>query len=125
MKLYKCYICGNMVVSVNDNGVIPKCCGRDMSLLSPGSDDGVKEKHVPVVNIDGDEVKVTVGSVIHPMTNDHYIEMIIMETDKGIYVRKLTYNDEPKACFKLCKDEKILGVYSYCNIHSLYKYEKE
>lgn len=80
-----------------------------------------KEKHVPVLYLNGDKLEVSVGSTPHPMLEAHHIEWIMLITDKGTQLKRLKANEEPKASFLLEKDEKILEVYSYCNIHGLWK----
>lgn len=120
MKMYRCKICGNIVAVVNDGGVNPMCCGQDMELLSPGTSDGDTEKHVPKVTCNMNKVMVEVGAKLHPMTPEHYINMIVLETDKGAYIRFLTDNDVPSVEFTIGKDEKPIMAYSYCNIHSLF-----
>ena len=76
---------------------------------------------VPVVSIKGNKVDVVVGSVIHPMTPEHFIQFIVLETEKGFQVKELTPSDEPKASFTLAEGEKIVAVYEYCNLHNLWK----
>lgn len=96
-------------------------CNSNIELLNAKTADTSVEKHVPVVNIDGENVEVVVGSTLHPMEEKHYIEYIILETEKGAYVRYLNPGDEPKANFVLAKDEKVKAAYEYCNIHGLWK----
>ena len=84
--------------------------------------DASKEKHVPVVEIEGNKVKVRIGSVDHPMLDVHYIEMIIIETKKGLHVKYLNPGEEPYAEFLLDEDEAV-AAYEYCNLHGLWKYE--
>lgn len=98
-------------------------CKCNIELLNAKTADTSVEKHVPVVNIDGENVEVVVGSTLHPMEEKHYIEYIILETEKGAYVRYLNPGDEPKANFVLAKDEKVKAAYEYCNIHGLWKNE--
>ncbi|MBQ7640887.1 MAG: hypothetical protein IJS83_00310 [Acholeplasmatales bacterium] len=81
--------------------------------------DAAVEKHVPVVKIDGDLVTVTVGEVIHPMVDNHYIEFIEIETKKGIQRKNLKPNEEPVAVFKLYDDE-FVKAYAYCNLHGMW-----
>ena len=81
--------------------------------------DASVEKHVPVVEFSGNVVTVTVGSVIHPMEEVHYIEFIEIETTKGIQRKNLKPNEEPKARFVLC-DEEYVKAYAYCNLHGMW-----
>lgn len=120
IKFYKCNVCGNLVITLNDSGLTPICCGRDMEDLEPGTTDGEVEKHVPIWMMDGCKVIVSVGSDPHPMTPEHYIQWIVLRTNKGIYAKSLTPEDEAEACFKLCKNEVVESIYEYCNRHGLW-----
>ena len=85
------------------------------------NDDLGSEKHVPVVTTCCNKVTVKIGKTPHPNAKDHYIQWIMLVTNKGMYVKYLNPEDDPQAFFTLCKKEEPLEVYSYCNIHSLYK----
>lgn len=94
----------------------------DLNEVRVGTVDAAVEKHVPVVEIEGNLVKVSVGSVEHPMLDVHYIEMIIIETKKGLQVKYLNPGEKPYAEFVLENDE-FVAAYEYCNLHGLWKYE--
>ena len=81
--------------------------------------DAAREKHVPVVTVEGNTVSVTVGSVEHPMTEEHYITWIYLETEKGGQRKALKPGEAPSATFTLIDDEPV-GVYEYCNLHGLW-----
>ncbi len=121
LKFCKCKHCGNVATKITDKGVKLYCCGEEMKELVAGTTDGAKEKHVPVYEVNGSEVSVVIGEVIHPMIEAHYIEWIGVETTKGFYFKKLNPNDEPKAVFNLTSDEKLVTVFEYCNLHGLWK----
>lgn len=128
MKFYHCKTCGNIIVMLEDSGVTPVCCGSNMEELVPLTEDGPKEKHVPVIACKEDGVvEVTIGEQLHPMTDEHYIKWIVLETDKGKYIKTLKPGADPIVCFKLCESEIPITAYEYCNIHSLWgkKYEEE
>lgn len=74
MKFYKCAHCGKIIAVVKETGVPVMCCGQKMAEIVPDSTDAATEKHVPVYTVNGSTVKVSVGSVAHPMTEEHYIE---------------------------------------------------
>ena len=76
-KFLLCRRCGNLIEMINDSGVTPICCGTDMNELTPNSVEAATEKHIPVVEIDGNIAKVTVGSTLHPMEEAHYIEWMV------------------------------------------------
>ena len=93
---------------------------KDEIELKANSTDAAKEKHVPEINVKGDEVEIVVGSTLHPMTEEHYIEAIVLVTSEKTVMKKLQPTDEPKASFKLVKNEKINKAYAYCNLHGLW-----
>ncbi|MGM9858475.1 MAG: desulfoferrodoxin family protein [Bacilli bacterium] len=121
MKFYLCNHCKNLVEMVKDSGVNPSCCGELMTELVPGTSDGAVEKHLPVVNVEGNNVTVVVGSVDHPMVDVHYIEWIVVETTKGVLRHNLLPGDAPRAEFLLSEGEKVIATYAYCNLHGLWK----
>jgi superoxide reductase len=96
-----------------------------MTLLTPGSTDGALEKHVPVIEKDGKSVTVKVGSVPHPMTEEHYIQFIALENGAGDVIRivKLTPADEPEAKFNVCDPAAPVIAYEFCNLHGLWQAE--
>ena len=119
MKLYKCMKCGKIIAVLENGNPSTVCCGEDMVELVSRSIDGALEKHVPVVDIKDNIVKVKVGEVEHPMTEEHYIEFIILETNKGHIIKYLKPNDKPEASFILSEEEYI-NAYAYCNLHGLW-----
>ena len=121
MKFYKCEICGKIVAMVKETPVDTMCCGQAMRELVPGTTDGATEKHVPVYTLEGNTVKVKVGSVEHPMTDAHHIEWIAIETENGNQRRELKPGDKPEATFALVLRDKVKSVYEYCNLHGLWK----
>ena len=121
MKFYRCKRCGQMVAIVEKKGCPIMCCGEAMEEIVPGTSDGAAEKHVPVYEVKDNMVYVTVGSVEHPMTEEHYIQWIAIQTKQGNQRKALKPNDPPTACFALCEGDEVLSVYAYCNLHSLWK----
>ena len=122
-KLYKCLKCGQVVAKVKATGCTPVCCGEPMMELNPNTEDAAMEKHVPVIEQDGNKVTVKVGSAPHPMVEDHFISPIIIETTAGVQFKELKPGDEPEATFTLADDEKLIAAYEYCNKHNLWKAE--
>ena len=120
LTVFKCKKCGSMVVKINQGGCSPSCCGEPMKELRANDTDGAKEKHVPDVKVEDGVVKVQVGSVAHPMLEEHYIVFIALETEKGVQVKWLNPGEAPCAEFTLV-DDKPLTVYEYCNLHGLWK----
>ena len=121
-KFYICEKCGNVVEIINASGVTPHCCGQKMSVLEAGVVEASREKHIPEVEVLGDKVKVVVGSVIHPMAEEHSILWIYLETDKGGHRKDLKAGEAPEVVFAL-EGEKPVAVYAYCNLHGLWKKE--
>lgn len=119
-RFYVCPICGNFIEVIYSNGGTLTCCGREMQEVIPGSDEMAFEKHLPVVEIDNCKVNVNVGSTPHPMEEDHHILWIELVTDKGCQRKFLHPGDKPCTTFKICKHEKVLWVYEYCNLHGLW-----
>lgn len=122
MKIYRCPVCGNITVKLSDGKVPLFCCGSQMELLKANTSDGALEKHVPHVVVENDRVEVVVGEVAHPMIEQHYIEWILLETEKGFQIKYLQPQQEPKHSFSLI-DDKLVAVYEYCNLHGLWKKE--
>ena len=121
LKIMKCMHCGNIIEVIDDHGVTPICCGEPMKLFKAGETDGAKEKHVPAVTVEGDIVRVNVGSVTHPMTEEHHIAFIWLVTDKGIRRANLDHTGAPEAAFRLAEGEKPVAAYEFCNLHGLWK----
>lgn len=121
-KFYICEHCGNLVGMIHDAGVPVMCCGRKMTKLEPGTVEASHEKHIPVITREDGLVKVTVGSVLHPMTEEHHIAWVYLQTDRGGQRKCLQPGDEPCVTFALT-DETPLAVYAYCNLHGLWMEE--
>ena len=120
-KFYKCETCGNVVVKLVDSKVPLVCCGSKMQELVPNTVDASNEKHVPQVTmLENNMIKVEVGSVAHPMTEEHHIAFIYVETEDGGI--RIDLKDKPEAVVCVC-DSKPIAVYEYCNLHGLWKTE--
>lgn len=119
VKFYRCRHCGNVIRKLVDSKVPVVCCGEPMQELVPGTVDASLEKHVPVVTrIDDCRIKVEVGSVAHPMTPEHHISFIYLETENGGI--SIDLKDRPEAVICTC-NVKPVAVYEYCNLHGLWK----
>jgi superoxide reductase len=122
-EFYRCEHCGNIIAFVENKGVPVMCCGQKMTKLVPGTSDGAAEKHVPVISVDGSHVTVRVGSVAHPMVEEHFITWISLQTKQGNQRKALQPGQEPKAEFMLCEGDCVEAAYAYCNLHGLWKAE--
>ena len=121
-SVYKCEICGNIVEVYHAGDGELVCCGQPMKKLDEQTADSATEKHVPVVEKKDDGYLVTVGSVLHPMTDQHYIEWIeIIVDDNKIYRQHLNPGDKPEAFFPV-QGNKVIAR-EYCTIHGLWKQE--
>ena len=121
MKFYVCEHCGNIITYAKNAGVPVMCCGQKMVELVPGTTDAAVEKHVPVIKQEGQKVIVEVGGVAHPMVAEHYIEWIVLETEKGYQRVDLKPEEAQKAEFALVEGDKVVAAYAYCNLHGLWK----
>ena len=92
----------------------------DLKILKANVVDAAVEKHVPMISISNNDVVVTVGEVLHPMGEDHYIEFILIETSLGYQIHYLEPGNEPIAYFKMMDDERLINAYCYCNLHGLW-----
>ncbi len=120
-KFYFCENCKKIVELVDGSGdAAPICCSQLMRALEPNTVDAAKEKHVPVVSFEKGAILVNVGAIAHPMTEEHLIKWIQLETSKGAYRHYLKANDVPMARFFITEDEDPLQVYAYCNLHGLW-----
>ena len=117
-KFYICESCGNIISYVNSSGVDVMCCGKKMTELVPNTSDGAKEKHVPTAVREGNKLIVTVGSVPHPMTEEHHIAWIAAVDGDRTQRVSLSDTQAPKAEFIV--SETPVTVYGYCNLHGLW-----
>lgn len=117
-QIYKCEVCGNMVEVVHAAGGTLVCCGQSMKLLVENTVDAAKEKHIPVVEKVQGGILVKVGSVEHPMLDNHYIEWIEVHTESKVYRKFLKPGEKPEAFFNV--EEEVLNVREYCNMHGLW-----
>ena len=121
LEVYKCTHCGN-IVEVLHGGKAPLiCCGEPMKQLREGQTDGASEKHVPVIEKTENGYKVSVGSVAHPMTEEHWIEWIELIADGISYKKFLNPGEAPVAEFCVKADK--VTAREFCNLHGLWKAE--
>ncbi len=119
LQVYKCEVCGNIVEVLHGGKGELVCCKKPMTLLVENTVDAAKEKHVPVVEKTADGIKVTVGSVAHPMEEKHYIEWIEIMADGKAYRQFLNPGEAPEAVF--CVEAQQVTAREYCNLHGLWK----
>lgn len=120
-KFFICKHCGNLVGIIESSGAPMICCGEKMTELVPNTVEASAEKHLPVIEVSGSKVTVKVGSVPHPMTPEHHIAWIFVQTQEGGQRKCLAADGEPKAEFALTASDKPVAAYAYCNLHGLWK----
>ena len=123
VRFYFCPICGNVIGLIDGDMDHVTCCGRKMELMRANTTDASQEKHVPVYEVEGNEIVVKVGEVVHPMEEKHYITFITLVTEDKMMRVDLKPGEEPKASFMLANGEEVVAVYEYCNLHGLWKTE--
>ena len=113
-QIWKCNICGNIIEILHKGADALVCCGHPMNLIEENTVDASQEKHVPV--IEGKIVEI--GSILHPMEEEHYIEWIEATSENGEVCKKfLKPGEEPKAEFEF----EVKKAREYCNLHGLWK----
>ncbi len=119
-QVYRCNVCGNIVEVLHTGKGVLVCCGESMDLLTEKTNDTGHEKHVPVVEATPTGVKVKVGSVPHPMEENHYIEWVEIITTNGACRQFLKPGDSPEAEFA-ADMAAVKGAREYCSVHGLWK----
>jgi len=122
-KFLKCNLCGNLIVPVIFSGAIPVCCGQTMTELIPNTTEAATEKHLPAVTAAVNELNVQVGSVLHPMEEEHHIDFVYIQTEQGGQRKALSVGSEPKCKFSFTDNDKPVAVFANCNLHGLWKTE--
>ena len=130
-EIYKCSVCGNMTEVVRVGGGVLVCCGKEMILQVENTTDASVEKHVPVVERNGNLVKVKIGETPHPMEEQHHIEWIeiladlpataTVPADTFSYKQFLHPGDAPEAEFEIPAEAVGIIAREYCNLHGLWK----
>lgn len=119
LDVYKCELCGNIVEMYHVGGGTLVCCGQNMVHLDEKTADSTTEKHVPVIEKIEGGYKVTVGSTLHPMTEEHFIQWIELITETETLTAWLKPGDQPVAIFMTNKEA--VAAREYCNLHGHWK----
>ncbi|WMJ24011.1 desulfoferrodoxin family protein [Paludicola sp. MB14-C6] len=122
-KFFVCKHCGNLIGTIHSSGVPIICCGEEMEQLNANVTDAAVEKHIPVVSIENNIVNVKIGEIEHPMSKEHHIEWVYVEIQNGGQRKCLAIETKPELSFAITDDDKVVGVYAYCNLHGLWKKE--
>jgi len=116
--IYKCNVCGNIVEVLHSGAGELVCCGQNMELFKENTVDAAREKHVPKIENNGENFLIKVGEVAHPMEEEHFIEWIETETDKGFCKKFLKPGDSPEIALRA---KEVKSARTYCNIHGLWR----
>lgn len=110
-------------ISGSPNAAMPDCF-KPFDILEPNTSEGASEKHLPVIEVDGNHVTVNVGSTFHPMTEEHGISWVCLHTTAGQVMRiPLTSGCDPVAHFTLEDGDSPKAAYAFCNLHGFWKTE--
>lgn len=120
INFYNCKTCGNVIIMISSCDIPTSCCDEKMEKIIPGKSEGAHEKHIPVYEVTEHNVTVSVGSTEHPMTPEHFIEWVCIETDDGVQLKKLKPDTPPRVSFAV-NGNKIKAVYAFCNQHGLWR----
>ena len=120
-QFYECSHCGNMIAFVKDSGFPVICCDKEMHEVIPGAIDASTENHIPAYSVKDGIVTVAVGSMLHPMTEEHHIEWISLQTKYGNQRKELCPEGEPCVNFAICEGDEVEAVFAYCNLHGLWE----
>lgn len=120
-RFYACDDCRILIETISGDSERFECCGIPMKELKPNTSDGAGEKHLPVAEREGNKVTVKVGSVFHPMSEEHSIEWIYLQTERGGQRVNLSPDQAPQAEFLLPEDDRPIAAYAYCNLHGFWK----
>ena len=118
LEIYKCEICGNIVELLHEGVGQLVCCGQPMKLFEEKTEDQGMEKHVPVIEKTEKGIKVKVGSIPHPMEDEHYIEWIEVIGGEKVCRKFLKPGDQPEVEFETQSEN--VKVRELCNVHGLW-----
>ena len=121
-RFYLCKKDGTLLGVIHDGGGELLCCGQPMQELIANTAEGAQEKHLPVSQVDGNVLQVSVGSTHHPMSQEHAIRWVYLQTQRGGQLKYLQPDEAPQVHFTLDQD-KAIALYAYCNLHGLWKAE--
>lgn len=138
MNKYYCDPCGYIYNPEDNNGIpfeeldddymCPVCgIGKNgFSIIHKKGDNEyqgeAQEKHIPIIEVNENDVVVKVGSIEHPMTEDHYIKFIGLYDDgELIETKQISKDDKPKISFTKPGYTADLSAVAKCNVHGLWQ----
>ncbi len=119
-SVYKCDICGNVVESLWEGGADLVCCGKEMKELVANTVDAATEKHVPVIERQGNKVTVKVGEVAHPMTGEHYILFVELIAGDKVLRHDFKVGDTAAEAVFMVEEGVEVKAREFCNLHGLW-----
>lgn len=119
-QFFICNHCKNLATMIKYSGVNMVCCGEKMQRLEANTVEASNEKHIPEVTVQDNTVIVKVGSIEHPMLEEHHIPWIYLQTQKGGQFKYLSIGQSPEVSFELTNDQSV-AAFAYCNLHGLWK----
>lgn len=121
-QVYKCEICGNIVEVLHSGPGELVCCGKSMTLLiEKNKEEGFEEKHLPKISQEGEDLKIQIGEVLHPMTKEHHIEWIEIQTNNKIIRKVFDPEETPLTLISCLNISNIQKIRAYCNLHGLWE----
>lgn len=138
MNKYYCKVCAYIYDPAKNNDVLfenlpddyicPLCgVGKDQFEIihykgEPTTGGEAQEKHVPVIEVEGNKVTVKVGSIAHPMEEAHYITAVELYNGEMLIERKtLLPGQIPQAIYENVSSADKLKALAYCNIHGIWE----
>lgn len=119
-QIYRCEVCGNVVEMERAGAGVLVCCGKEMVLEEENRDMTNAQKHIPVIIDSPDGLKIVIGEILHPMTEEHHIEWVQVITPYGEIRRRVQLGEEPIIYLPFLGKDDVLGIRSYCNVHGMY-----
>ena len=122
MNIYFCKHCKRICYTYPVDSKLV-CCGDEMTLLQAKTEDVGNEKHLPVVEKIGEnKISVKVGSVTHPMLENHWIQWIFIDNGDRYLIKTFNPGEEPAADFDVDLSKPV-KVFEFCNLHGLWMTE--
>lgn len=118
IEFYRCGTCGNVLARMKGDHLSRACCSKTLTKLETNITNGAPEEHIPVITRTGSDIRVVVGSVLHPMLPEHHIEWIALDSGVKTDIVYLKPDTKPQTEFA---DVSSGVVYTYCNLHGLWK----
>ena len=121
MKFYMCSKCNQIYFSEGELNHNLACCEEKVEELTPIEINDVLDHHSIVIRKTGNFVKISLNDK-HPMVETHHIKFIALQTNEGFQYKELDYLKERKTTFILSNTETIIQIYTFCNIHLLFRH---